>query len=316
MTSNHTVSVSQVPSHRTRAVSQYIDALLSIMLRTITATICLHPIRSAAELPHTRMGINFNVPFCGECSKSRAIAAEHEAAYIEHKRLEEMQEQDPDRDRQELREARVRYSKAHFAYLADQELRTQRHRNDHSVPPQEVATASPTALDSILRDESTPRARKDLTVHFDETDDYRPEEEYRSQSSFDRTADHYKPGLHADDSGNGFFNTSDPYLSDTSSELSDLSSEKTDEEPSDEKREDSGNEEDKQSSDEEMGDLSDDAQDEGNVDEAAREPSGDHATGDDEEDGSDQSDAEREEMMEKARVLQERIDELCKKYAQ
>lgn len=184
------------------------------MLHTITATVCLHPIRSSAELPHTVDGINFEVPYCGSCARSFQIAEEHDVAERQHRLLEAVQ--DPDCDRSKLRAARIRYNKAHLVYLEDLEQRAERYRQEHRISPHCGAVEGLTASSSISRLSTTSRSNK--KVRLDAMNDHRPEAEYRDQQQFDRTAPLYKPGRHADESGNGFINTSDPYESDLSDE--------------------------------------------------------------------------------------------------
>lgn len=218
MSSTRLPSIPQLLFQYTSGASQYIDAFMFAMLHTITATICLHPIRSSAELPHSVNGIIFNVPYCGSCTKSRQIATEHDTAEREHRLLEEAQQ--PDGDRSKLRSARVRYNKAHLAYLKDIEQRAERYRNDHGVPPCGEATEGLTAPGSSVKDPTRRKPQK--RVRFDGMNDHRPESEYRNQNQFDRTGSHYEPGLHADELGVGFFNTSDPYESDLSDEETDV----------------------------------------------------------------------------------------------
>lgn len=288
------------------------------MLRTITATVCKHPIRSSAEIPHSINGINFAIPYCGACAKSRNIAAENDAADRAHKRLQAAQ--DLDGDRSELRIARIRCRKAHLVFVQDQEQSVDGYHTEHEQPRDEEAAGMPMELDSILKDPAISSTKKDLTVKFSFTDYYRPEEEYRDQLQFNRTAAHYERGLYADETGSGFINTSDPYASDTSSDLSDFTS---GEEFRDGEHEESSDERMEDSSDEEMTDFvcdtggEDDAEGEDEEDEG-----GVHVPTEEEQDGGEEGNGglgerlTREEMMERSRVLQERIDDLCQKHAQ
>lgn len=304
------------------------------MLRTITATICRHPIRSSAEIPHSIHGIDFAIPYCGACTKSREIAVENDAANVEHK--QSVEAQDPEGDRSRLRAARKRCNKAHLAYVQDQQQQADRHQTEHETPPHEDLVKSPIELDSILKVSTTPRT-KDLAVRFSFGEYYRPEEEYRLQPQFDRTTPFYEPGVHADGSGSGFINTSDPYASDTTSELSEYTSE----ESSDGEHEESSDGRMEESSDQEMEDVVCDAggedEEDENLSDGRLEVSNDHEMADlvcdagleeEEEDDTvhtpseeEQDDGEegngsyfgrltREEILERSRVIQERIDEL------
>lgn len=193
-----------------------------LTLRTITATVCLHPIRSSAELPHSIHGMSFSVPYCGPCTKSREIAKRKEIAGHEHEqliRLKKTQETDGDRtedDRLTLRSARRSCNLANLAYLQDREQQAERYRKDHGVLPRDEAAESHVEFYSILKASAKPRPKKDTSVRFDDMQAHRPEEDYRSREEFDRSTSLYEPGLHADQSGDGFYNTCDPYASELS----------------------------------------------------------------------------------------------------
>jgi hypothetical protein len=200
------------------------DAFLFPMLtlRTITATVCLHPIRSSAELPYSIHGMSFSIPYCGPCTKSREIAKRKEIAGHEHEqliKLKKTQEADGDRtedDRLTLRSARRRCNLANLAYIQDREQQAERYRKDHGVLPRDEAAESHAEFYSILKASAKPQLKKDTSVRFDDMQTHRPEEYYRSREQFDRSTSLYEPGLHADQSGDGFYNTCDPYASDLS----------------------------------------------------------------------------------------------------
>lgn len=58
-------------------------------------------------------------------------------------------------------------------------------------------------------------------MRFDDSQDHRPEDQYRSDSCFARSLSEYAPGRWADATGQGYENTSDPYGEDTELEEDD-----------------------------------------------------------------------------------------------
>jgi hypothetical protein len=166
------------------------------MLKTITATICLHPIRSSAELPHSARGINFNIPYCSACTESRKIANEHETIEREHQQLKTLQRPEFNRPR-----LRVSFDEAPLVY--QDHLREQK-RCHGSFPKPYLA----------LQD--LPERRYSRPFDVMQEGEHRPEGQYRKPVQFDRADDEglYSPGLYADRSGNGLIDSSGACITD------------------------------------------------------------------------------------------------------
>ncbi|MCJ1398399.1 hypothetical protein MMC11_001597 [Xylographa trunciseda] len=169
------------------------------MSYSIVAGVCHHHIRYDTHLPYPASGSNqdFGTPYCPTCLSEQAIQARHSHASADYSSYSDRDRDHPDRHDARRRLDSARIDLAHQQYERDDRTRAAlaarpaRHRPLDLTPEERAFIHGP-----------APR--------FDRSADYVPESEYRDPGSYCRRRDEYEPGRHADTSGYGYLNTSDP----------------------------------------------------------------------------------------------------------
>ncbi|MCJ1391368.1 hypothetical protein MMC18_004231 [Xylographa bjoerkii] len=176
------------------------------MSYSIVAGVCHHHIRYDTRLPYPQSGSNqdFAVSYCSACLRSQAVAREHSDAADDYHSYSDYDRYDPER-----RDARRRYDTARIDMAHYQYEREDANRNATASRPSHLR---PIPLTQEERDFIRgPSARIETSAY------HTSEDSYRSNSEYSRRDTGYSPGRYADASGQGYYNTSDPYRESRSS---------------------------------------------------------------------------------------------------
>ena len=184
---------------------------------TITASICGHPIRQSSTLPWSGSTADFDVRYCSDlCARGLPTRTTHrdaESAYngsrsrYERGSISRREHRDTTR---RYDDSRARLEEYNSAY-EDREERSRLARGESTLRERGRRFAG---LDdpewSSFSSQMNPRYG--TSARIAETDSHRRESQYREQPSYRRSSRAYEPGRYADTSGSGFYDTSRPPL--------------------------------------------------------------------------------------------------------
>jgi hypothetical protein len=184
------------------------------MVYTILAYICQHPIRSSSRLPWSGSTLDFDVHYCQDCERSNRIKSERREAEREYERSK-FRHESGRMKYDEYKGHRSRYDRARLAEREDSEY--QERRDDEERRRQGRKTLREEArefagkddpdwleLKRMLGQDSSRRARIDETTR----ESHRRESQYRDQPYYRRSSRFYEPGRYADQTGEGYYDTS------------------------------------------------------------------------------------------------------------
>ncbi|MCJ1391366.1 hypothetical protein MMC18_004229 [Xylographa bjoerkii] len=194
---NHDFSILYCPEcHSTREiVSEHVpDTAYSIV-----GGVCQHHIRWDAQLPFPPSGSNqdFSIPYCPGCLEDQAIIPDHSYAADEYNFYIDRDPEDPKRF-----EARCRLDEARINLVHQQY-----NREDHT---EDLLASRPAHLQPIPLTQEEWEFIHGPLARIDDDTEHVNEEFYRGPSAYRRRTNEYSPGRHADTSGQGYLNTSDP----------------------------------------------------------------------------------------------------------
>ncbi|TKA27145.1 hypothetical protein B0A50_04482 [Salinomyces thailandicus] len=175
------------------------------MAYRILASVCRHLIRTYDTLPWSGSTIPWsgsvchpNIRYCPSCEASQSILLERDEAERDFETAQRTHSiQRTQESYENYRASMRRYDNARLAYAEDLEF--QQDRADRERFAQGETTLA------LRTREGRPRQTR-----FAEPESHRSESEYRAQGEYRRRSKSYLPGAHADTSGQGFYNTSDP----------------------------------------------------------------------------------------------------------
>lgn len=181
----------------------------------ILASVCQHRIRTSSTLPWSGTNLDFDIQYCNSCQNSRHIRSERDrsereyhAAYLMHDLLPDQYPCSSHRERRrEYDDARLAYAED-LQYQQDRDDHERRRRGERSLRDQ---GRSFTGLDDPEWLAFSRRMTGHRETRFEAPERHRRESQYRDQRAYRRSSSRYRRGTHADASGYGYYNTSDPY---------------------------------------------------------------------------------------------------------
>ena len=194
---NHDFSILYCPecSH----TQELIPAHLPNTAYSIVAGVCQHHIRFDAQRPFPQSNSNqdFSIPYCPGCLDDANIIPQHSQALNDYLLYSDLGSDHPERYEARRRLDVARIDRIHQEYNYENRTR-------------DLLAAQPAHLQPIPLTQEERELIHGPSARIDTAAEHVDEEYYRASGAYWRGTNEYFPGRHADMSGQGYINTSNP----------------------------------------------------------------------------------------------------------